>query len=341
MNYFVTGAAGFIGFHLVKRLLAQGAAVMGYDNLNPYYDPTLKEARLAILTAHPGFHFVRGDLADGAALAAAFAGGPFDAVIHLAAQAGVRHSIDHPQDYVQSNVVGFLNVLEECRHRSVRHLLYASSSSVYGLNARTPFLASDNADHPVSLYAATKKANELMAHSYSHLYRLPTTGLRFFTVYGPWGRPDMAYFSFTQAILAQRPIEVFNHGELWRDFTYIDDIVEGVVRLLDQIPHPDAHWNPTAPNPATSSAPYRIFNIGNNQPVRLTEFIATLAKALGVSATLDLCPMQAGDVHVTCADIEDLRHAVGFAPSTPLAAGLEQFVGWYRDYFGQPANTPL
>lgn len=334
MHFLVTGSAGFIGFHLAKRLLEQGAAVTGFDNLNPYYDPGLKEARLARLAAHPGFDFVRGDLEAGAALASAFDRGPFDAVIHLAAQAGVRYSIDHPGTYVQSNLVGFLNVLEECRHRSVPHLLYASSSSVYGLNSRTPFLTSDNVDHPVSLYAATKKANELMAHTYSHLYRLPTTGLRFFTVYGPWGRPDMAYFSFTQAILARRPIKVFNNGELWRDFTYIDDIIEGIVRLVDHIPEPDSLWNPATPNPATSSAPYRIFNIGNNQPVKLTEFIAALEGALGVPAVLELCPMQAGDVHATCADIEDLSRAVGFASSTPLATGLGKFVAWYRDYFG-------
>jgi len=340
MKFLVTGAAGFIGFHLCRQLLHRGGEVVGFDNLNPYYDPKLKEARLALLAAHSGFDFMRGDLENSTALASAFAREPFDAVIHLAAQAGVRYSIDHPRDYIQSNVVGFLNVLEECRRRSVRHLLYASSSSVYGLNARSPSLVSDNVDHPVSLYAATKKANELMAHSYSHLYRLPTTGLRFFTVYGPWGRPDMAYFSFTQAILARRPIKVFNHGELWRDFTFIDDIVEGVVRLVDQIPKPDAHWNPNTPNPATSSAPYRIYNIGNNQAVKLTEFIAALAKVLGVPAKLELCPMQAGDVHVTCADIEDLSRAVGFTPSTPLATGLEQFVGWYRDYFGEAMNAP-
>ncbi len=329
MKYLVTGAAGFIGYHLAQRLLAQGATVTGFDNLNPYYDPVLKEARLAQLAAHPKFAFVRGDLENGTALAAAFDHGPFDAVMHLAAQAGVRYSIDHPEAYVQSNLVGFLNILEECRRRSVPHLLYASSSSVYGLNSLTPFSTSDTVDHPVSLYAATKKANELMAHTYSHLYHLPTTGLRFFTVYGPWGRPDMAYFKFTEAILAGRPIKVFNRGELWRDFTFIDDIVEGVVRLLEHIPQPDPLWDPAAPNPATSSAPYRVFNIGNNKPVKLTEFIATLERALGISAILELCPMQAGDVHATFADVGDLNRVTGFAPSTSLEIGLGKFVAWY------------
>lgn len=332
MRVLITGCAGFIGFHLADRLLANGATVVGFDNLNSYYDPGLKAARLARLNGQHGFEFIRGDLADRPALAVAFDRGPFDAVVHLAAQAGVRYSLDHPDAYVHSNLVGFLHVLEECRHRHIPHLLYASSSSVYGLNQKTPFSTTDNTDHPVSLYAATKKANELMAHSYSHLFQLPTTGLRFFTVYGPWGRPDMAYFSFTQAILARRPIKVFNNGELWRDFTYIDDIIEGVVRLLDRIPRPAPLWDPVAPNAATSSAPYRIFNIGNNQPVKVTDFIAVLERLLGISAILELCPMQAGDVHATFADVNDLCLEVDFKPSTALEAGLGKFVAWYHEY---------
>jgi len=330
MTILVTGAAGFIGFHVARRLLRDGAQVVGFDNLNPYYDPRLKQARLDQLSGDPLFEFFRGNLEDRSALTKAFDRGPFDAVIHLAAQAGVRYSIDHPETYIQSNVVGFLNILEECRSRSVKHLLYASSSSVYGLNHHTPFTTSDNVDHPVSLYAATKKANELMAHTYSHLYGLPTTGLRFFTVYGPWGRPDMAYFKFTQAIVAGRPIEVYNNGALWRDFTYIDDIVEGVVRLIDHIPSPDPRWNADTPDPATSSAPYRVFNIGNSSPVKLMEFIATLERLLGVAAILQMRPMQLGDVHSTSADIDALVAEVGFAPRTTIEVGLEKFVAWYR-----------
>jgi len=336
MKVLVTGAAGFIGYHVAQRLLHEGSAVVGFDNLNSYYLPKLKETRLSMLRNEARFEFIRGDLEDKARLAGAFARGPFDAVVHLAAQAGVRHSIDHPDAYVQSNVIGFLNILEECRARKVPHLIYASSSSVYGLNSSSPFSTSDNVDHPVSLYAATKKTNELMAHSYSHLYNLPTTGLRFFTVYGPWGRPDMAYFKFTEAILAQKPIEVFNHGELWRDFTYIDDIVEGLVRLLPHIPHFDEKWDARTPNPATSSAPYRIYNIGNHQPVRLIDFIRTLERALGRKAVLAMRPMQPGDVFTTCADTQALQKIIGFAPNRSLKNGLEMFVSWYRSYFISP-----
>jgi UDP-glucuronate 4-epimerase len=336
MRVLVTGSAGFIGFHVVKRLLDAGATVVGFDNLNTYYDPALKERRLSLLAGHPGFDFVRGNLEDAAELESAFRRGPFNAIVHLAAQAGVRYSIGNSSAYAQSNLVGFLNILEACRQHSVRHLLFASSSSVYGLNSRTPFRTSDNVDHPVSLYAATKKSNELMAHAYSHLYRLPTTGLRFFTVYGPWGRPDMAYFSFTRAILDRRPIAVYNNGELWRDFTYIDDIVEGVVSLIDRIPQPQSDWNPASPNPATSSAPYRIFNVGNSKPVKLTEFIATLEEAIGISAIIEFSPMQAGDVHSTYADVGDLNQATGFAPSTSLGVGLAKFVAWYREQYSVP-----
>jgi len=330
----VTGAAGFIGFFLCKKLLADGAEVVGIDNLNAYYDPALKRARLDQLQGAPGFSFLRLDLADRPAMEQLFAQHRFEAVVNLAAQAGVRYSLENPHSYIDSNVVGFGNLLEGCRHSGVRHLVYASSSSVYGGNTRLPFSVHDNVDHPVSLYAATKKANELMAHSYSHLYGLPCTGLRFFTVYGPWGRPDMAYFLFTRAILAGKPIKVFNHGKMKRDFTYIDDIVEAVTRILDRIPTPDPGWRGEAPDPATSFAPYRIFNIGNNAPVALTDFIAAIEAALGRKAVRNPLPLQPGDVPATYADVDDLTAAVGFKPSTPLAEGIGRFIRWYRDYYG-------
>jgi UDP-glucuronate 4-epimerase len=334
MNLLVTGAAGFIGFHVAQALLDRGDIVTGFDNLNDYYDVTLKEARLARLRARDGFAFVRGDLADDSAVKALFAGKPFDRVIHLAAQAGVRYSLTNPGSYVQSNLVGFLHILEACRHAKTPHLAYASSSSVYGLNAHFPFSVHDNVDHPVSLYAATKKANELMAHTYSHLYGLPTTGLRFFTVYGPWGRPDMALFKFTRAILAGEPIDVYNHGRMRRDFTYIDDIVQGVVRTADRIAEPDPAFDPAAPDPGTSPAPYRVYNIGNHTPVELDRFIAVIEDVLGRKAVRRNLPMQPGDVAATCADVEDLRRDVGFAPATPLETGIARFVEWYRDYYG-------
>ncbi|MFZ5658927.1 MAG: NAD-dependent epimerase [Pseudomonadota bacterium] len=329
----VTGAAGFIGYHLSQRLLARGDAVVGVDNLNDYYEVGLKQARLAQLEGQAGFRFRRLDLADRAAVAELFAEGGFDVVVNLAAQAGVRYSLENPAAYIDSNLVGFGNVLEGCRQGGVKHLVYASSSSVYGANTRMPFSAHDNVDHPVSLYAASKKANELMAHSYSHLFGLPCTGLRFFTVYGPWGRPDMAYFSFTRKILAGEPIPVFNHGQMQRDFTYIDDIVEGIVRVMEHIPSPDPVWSGDAPDPASSYAPYRVYNIGNNQPVALLHFIETLEQALGRKAQLELLPFQPGDVQATYADINDLEQAVGFRPATPLADGLARFVAWYRDYY--------
>ncbi|MDD2239333.1 MAG: NAD-dependent epimerase [Kiritimatiellae bacterium] len=337
MNVLVTGAAGFIGYHVANALLERGESVTGFDNLNDYYDVTLKEARLQRLSAHPAFTFVKGDLADSAAVDALFAVPPFDRVIHLAAQAGVRYSLTHPGSYVQSNLVGFLHILEACRHAQMPHLTYASSSSVYGLNAHFPFSVHDNVDHPVSLYAATKKANELMAHTYSHLYNLPTTGLRFFTVYGPWGRPDMALFKFTKAILAGEPIDVYNHGRMRRDFTYIDDIVQGVVRTADQIAQPDPAWDATQPDPGISSAPYRVYNIGNHTPVELDTFITYIEEALGRKAVRNLLPMQPGDVKATSADVEDLRRAVGFAPATPLKTGITRFIEWYQDYYGGQA----
>jgi UDP-glucuronate 4-epimerase len=329
----VTGAAGFIGYHTCERLLARGDEVVGLDNVNDYYDPTLKEARLARLAPHAGFRFVRLDLADRDGMERLFRTGRFERVIHLAAQAGVRYSLTHPHAYVDSNLVGFLNVLEGCRHHGVRHLTYASSSSVYGANTAMPFSVHQNVDHPVSLYAATKKANELMAHTYSHLYGLPTTGLRFFTVYGPWGRPDMALFLFTKAILEGRPIDVFNHGKMQRDFTYIDDIVEGVVRTSDHVAQPDPAWDGAHPDPATSRAPYRIYNIGNNNPVELMHLIATLEAALGRTAEKRMLPLQPGDVPATCADVEALVQDVGFAPKTPIETGVGRFVRWYREYY--------
>ena len=333
MKILVTGAAGFIGMHVAQRLLERGDEAVGVDNLNDYYDVGLKEARLAQLTQRPGFRFVRLDLAERGAVEQLFAAERFDRVVHLAAQPGVRYSLKNPHAYVESNVLGFLNVLEGCRHNRVAHLVYASSSSVYGGNVRMPFSEHDNVDHPVSLYAATKKSNELMAHTYSHLYGLPTTGLRFFTVYGPWGRPDMAYFSFTNAILAGRPIEIFNHGDMKRDFTYIDDIVEGVLRVLDRTAEPDPGFDAAAPDPARSHAPYRIYNIGNNRPVALMSFIETLERALGRTAEKRFLPMQDGDVPATYADIDALQCDAGFAPHTGIEEGIARFVTWYRDYY--------
>ena len=333
MNVLVTGAAGFIGYHVAQALLARGDTVVGFDSVNDYYDVALKEARLARLRPHPGFAFVKGGLEDAAAVGALFAGRPFDRVIHLAAQAGVRYSLTNPGAYVQSNLVGFMNILEACRHARTAHLTYASSSSVYGLNSRQPLSVHDNVDHPISLYAASKKANELMAHTYSHLYGLPTTGLRFFTVYGPWGRPDMALFLFTKAILAGQPIDVYNHGKMRRDFTYIDDIVQGVVRTADRIAAPDPAWNAAAPDPGISPAPYRVYNIGNHTPVELDRFIALIEENLGRKAIRNLLPMQPGDVPATCADVQDLERDVGFAPATPLETGIARFIEWYREYY--------
>jgi len=329
----VTGAAGFIGFHLCQRLLETGKEVVGLDNLNDYYDVNLKLSRLEMLRGRQGFSFVKQDLSDRQGMASLFEKEGFEGVVNLAAQAGVRHSLTHPHTYVQANLVGFLNILEGCRHNKVGHLVYASSSSVYGANTAMPFSVHHNVDHPVSLYAATKKSNELMAHTYSHLYRLPTTGLRFFTVYGPWGRPDMALFLFTQAILEDRPIRVFNHGEMQRDFTYIDDIVEGVARVLEHVPDPDPAWISSSPDPARSSAPYRLFNIGNNQPVRLLYFIEVLESALGKKAKKEFMDIQPGDVPATYADIEDLGCEVGFRPRTPIEDGIRAFVAWYREYY--------
>jgi UDP-glucuronate 4-epimerase len=329
----VTGAAGFIGYHVSRSLLDRGEDVLGIDNLNDYYDPALKEARLARLRPYPNFRFRRDDIADRAAMSAIFTDEKPQRVIHLAAQAGVRYSLTNPHSYVTSNIEGFLNILEGCRHNAVEHLVYSSSSSVYGANITQPFSEHDSVDHPVSLYAATKKANELMAHSYSHLYGMPTTGLRFFTVYGPWGRPDMALFKFTRGILAGEPIPVFNNGEMIRDFTYIDDIVEGVIRVLDHFPAANPAWPRENPDPATSYAPYRIFNIGNNRPVPLLDCIAALERALGKAATLDLLPMQPGDVPSTMADVSDLEKAVGFRPNTSIETGIARFVEWYREFY--------
>lgn len=336
MKVLVTGCAGFIGMHVAKRLLERGDEVVGIDNVNDYYDPDLKLARLAQLQPHPCFSFRRLDISDGAAMSGLFAAERFPRVVHLAAQAGVRYSLKNPQAYVNSNVTGFLNMLEGCRHHGCEHLVFASSSSVYGANRKLPFSEHDNTDHPVSLYAATKKANELMAHTYSHLFGLPVTGLRFFTVYGPWGRPDMSLALFTRAILEGRPIDVFNHGDMERDFTYVDDIVEGVVRILDVVPQGDPNVDMTEPDPATSYAPYRLYNIGNNRPVKLTRFIELVEASLGRKATLNLLPMQPGDVPATYADVDDLGRAVGFRPSTPLEEGIARYVAWYREYYGAP-----
>jgi UDP-glucuronate 4-epimerase len=333
MKILVTGAAGFIGSFLSQRLLARGDNVFGLDNLNNYYDVSLKEARLARLTAQPGFEFLRMDISDREGMKSLFAREKFDAVVNLAAQAGVRYSLVNPHAYIDTNVSGFLNVLEGARHQGTGHLVFASSSSVYGANTRLPLVETDNVDHPVSLYAATKKANELMAHSYAHLFGLPCTGLRFFTVYGPWGRPDMALFLFTKGILAGEPIPVFNEGQMVRDFTYIDDIVEGVVRVIDKPPLPDPAWSGDAPNPATSKAPWRVLNIGNNKRVGLMSYIRAIEAATGRKAKLDLLPMQPGDVKATEADTSALDAAVGFKPATPVEEGVRRFVDWYCDYY--------
>ena len=333
MKILVTGAAGFIGMHASQRLLARGDEVVGLDNLNDYYDPTLKDARLARLTPHPAFRFVKMDVADRAGMEGLFATEKFDRVIHLAAQAGVRYSLQNPQAYIDSNVVGFMNVLEGCRYSKVQHLVYASSSSVYGGNTRMPFSERDSVDHPVSIYAATKKANELMAHTYSHLYGLPTTGLRFFTVYGPWGRPDMALFLFTKAILEGRPIDVFNHGKMKRDFTYVDDIVEGVIRTLDRTAESDPTFDSDQPDPGRSKAPFRVFNIGNHDPVQLMDFVTAIETTLGMSAQKNFMPLQDGDVPATYADTEALNAWTGFAPATSVQEGVARFVAWYRDYY--------
>lgn len=333
MRVLVTGAAGFIGSHLSQRLLARGDEVLGYDNLNAYYDPRLKQARLDRLLPLDGFGFVQASLEDRAALEAAFDRFKPQRVVNLAAQAGVRYSLENPQAYVESNIVGFLNILEACRHRGIEHLVYASSSSVYGANKKLPFAVEDSVDHPVSMYAATKKANELMAHTYSHLFGLPTTGLRFFTVYGPWGRPDMALFLFTRKILAGEPIDVFNHGHHTRDFTYVDDIVEGVIRTLDRVPGPDPAYDPLAPTPASSTAPYRVYNIGNHRPVQLLRYIEVLEDCLGRKAERNLLPLQPGDVPDTYADVSALQRDTGYSPSTSIETGVRRFVDWYREFY--------
>lgn len=329
----VTGTAGFIGSHVAQRLLDRGDEVVGFDSVNDYYDVSLKEARLKLLNGREGFSFVRGDLADRKLMAGLFASGDFEKVIHLAAQAGVRYSIVNPHAYIDSNITGFMNILEGCRHNGVKHLVYASSSSVYGANTTMPFSVHHNVDHPVSLYAATKKANELMAHTYASLYGLPCTGLRFFTVYGPWGRPDMALFIFTKAILEGRPIDVYNEGRMRRDFTYIDDIVEGVVRVTDRVAAPNPDWSGNAPDPGTSYAPNRVYNIGNNSPVELLRFIEVLEEKLGKKAVMNLMPIQPGDVPATCADVDDLMADVGFTPGTSIEEGIGRFVDWYREYY--------
>ncbi len=333
MQILITGAAGFIGFHLSQRLLSAGERVIGMDNLNDYYDVTLKENRLSQLTERDNFTFHQLDLADRDGIDRLFDLYEFDAVVNLGAQAGVRYSLQNPRAYIDSNINGLGNILEGCRHHKIGHLVYASSSSVYGANTKIPFSVHDNVDHPISLYAATKKANELMAHSYSHLYRLPTTGLRFFTVYGPWGRPDMAPMLFTKAILAGKPIDVFNYGKMQRDFTYVDDIVEGIVRVIHKIPKPNPDWVGDLPDPATSKAPYRIYNIGNNQPIELMYFIEVLEKCLGIEAKKNILPMQPGDVPITYADISDLATDVGFKPDTSIEVGVDRFVKWYRSYY--------
>jgi len=333
MKILLTGAAGFIGSTAAHRLLARGEHVVGLDNLNDYYDVRLKEDRLARLTPHPGFRFVKLDIADRSGIEKLFAAERFDRVIHLAAQAGVRYSLQNPHAYVDSNIVGFMNILEGCRHSKVQHLVYASSSSVYGGNTKMPFSEHDSVDHPVSMYAATKKANELMAHTYSHLFGLPTTGLRFFTVYGPWGRPDMALFLFTKAILAGKPIDVFNYGHHKRDFTYVSDIVQGVVHAMDHVARPNSSWNSDQPDPGTSKAPYRLYNIGNQQPVELLRYIEVLEDCLGRKAQKNLLPLQLGDVPDTWANVDDLVADVGYRPSTPVEVGVRNFVDWYLDYY--------
>lgn len=333
MKVLVTGCAGFIGMHVCLKLLRRGDVVVGVDNMNDYYDVSLKEDRLKQLNSQPGFRFHKLDVANRQPMAEMFAREKPARVIHLAAQAGVRYSLQNPQAYVDSNLAGFVNILEGCRHNQIEHLVYASSSSVYGGNAKLPFSEHDNVDHPVSLYAATKKANELMAHTYSHLFRLPTTGLRFFTVYGPWGRPDMALFLFTKAIMEGRAIDVFNHGKMVRDFTFIDDIVEGVVRVIDKPATPNPDWVAVDPDPATSNAPYRVFNIGNSQPIPLMTYIEALERALGITAVKNFLPMQAGDVPATSADTDELKQWIGFTPNTPVSVGVQRFVDWYRAYY--------
>jgi UDP-glucuronate 4-epimerase len=320
----VTGSAGFIGFHLSQRLLSKGDQVIGLDNLNNYYDVSLKEARLNLLKTQNNFSFYKLDLADQEAIENLFKAHKFDVVVNLAAQAGVRYSLKNPQAYINSNIVGFTNILEGCRHSQVKHLVFASSSSVYGANTKIPFSVYDNVDHPISLYGASKKSNELMAHTYSHLFNLPTTGLRFFTVYGPWGRPDMAFFLFTKAILSGQPIDVFNYGKMKRDFTYIDDIVEGLVRVIDKIPQPD---------PIISNAPYKIYNIGNNNPIELLRFIEVIESCLGIKAQKNMLPIQQGDALITYADVDDLIKDVGFKPNTPIEVGIKHFIDWYKDFY--------
>lgn len=332
-NVLITGAAGFIGFHLSKRLLDAGVKVSGLDNLNSYYDVKLKENRLKQLQAYPKFSFFKTELSDKDGVADIFKNGNFDVAVNLAAQAGVRYSLKNPYSYVESNLLGFTSILEGCRHNGVKHLVFASSSSVYGANTNMPFSVHNNVDHPVSLYAASKKANELMAHSYSHLYGMACTGLRFFTVYGPWGRPDMALFLFTKAILEDKPIQVFNHGKMKRDFTYVDDIVEGVFRVMGHIPEANPNWSGDNPDPGTSYAKYKIYNIGNNNPVLLTDFIAAIEKALGKTAKKEFLDLQPGDVPATYADIDDLARDVGFTPATPIEVGIEKFIAWYKDYY--------
>jgi len=333
-NILVTGAAGFIGFHTSKKLLQEETKVVGLDNLNDYYSPELKKDRLKILEKFKDFSFIKGDLADQQLIEEVFSKYEPDVVINLAAQAGVRHSLKQPRTYMDSNLVGFVNILEGCRHNNVEHLIFASSSSVYGANEKVPFATSDNVDHPVSLYAATKKSNELLAHSYSHLYNLSATGLRFFTVYGPWGRPDMALFIFTRKMLAGEPIEVFNYGDMQRDFTYVDDVVEGIYKLCFQPAKPDPDWDGKEPDPGTSKAPYRIYNIGNNSPVNLMDFIERIEDELDIEADKDFKPMQPGDVQVTYADVEDLVQDVGYQPDTSLEVGIKKFIDWYQDYYG-------
>ncbi|HBC31519.1 MAG TPA: capsular biosynthesis protein CpsI [Clostridiales bacterium] len=331
--YFVTGAAGFIGFHLSKRLLDEGCTVIGFDNLNDYYDVTLKKARLDIIGKYENFTFILGDLQDKENLNRVFEEKHINIVVNLAAQAGVRYSITNPDVYIQSNIVGFLNLLEECRHHQIEHLLYASSSSVYGMNVNMPFSVHHNVDHPISLYAATKKSNELMAHTYSHLYKLPATGLRFFTVYGPWGRPDMALFLFTNAIVNGKTIKVFNNGKMKRDFTYIDDIVEGIIRLLNNPPKENKDWDKEKADPGTSNAPYKVYNIGNNHPVELMDFIETIEEKIGKKAKKEFLPLQDGDVPMTYADVDDLIEDVGFKPQTSINEGIDRFVEWYKGYY--------
>jgi UDP-glucuronate 4-epimerase len=342
LKILLTGAAGFIGFHVSRRLLDRGDEVVGIDNLNAYYDPALKESRLALLRAHPAFRFERIDVGDQQAMERCFAAEKPQRVVHLAAQAGVRYSLENPHAYTHSNVTGFLNILEGCRATGVEHLVYASSSSVYGANTRQPFSEHQNVDHPISLYAATKKANELMAHTYAHLFGVPSTGLRFFTVYGPWGRPDMALFKFTRGILAGEAIPVFNEGRMVRDFTYVDDVAEGVVRVLDRTAAADPGWDPADPDPARSRAPYRVYNIGNNQPVQLLEYIAVLEEQLGKKAKMELFPLQPGDVPSTMADVSELESAVGFRPATSVRDGIAAFVKWYKEYYGigKPPEGP-